>query len=260
MLGKCRITRNAQQRRIPNRPHLGYREARAVVVVEGATVRPFVTEVSTMLILGIVLSVVGVGFFCWLLFTLAVYALPFFAGLTAALAAFHSGSGVIGALVIGVLAGGATLAIGQIAFATVRTPLIRAAIALLFAVPAAIAGYHATSGSRISACRPKAGARHSRLSALFSSARTAWARMSLFVPPTVGRRVQARLIVAIGGSDQGRVSCAVLVARLNIGADEARPRDRERRRIGALGLFGASEPAETRSIGRRRCRLQVARS
>ena len=55
-----------------------------------------------MLIPGIVLSVVGVGFFCWLLFTLAVYALPFFTGLTAALAAFHVGWGVIGALVIGV--------------------------------------------------------------------------------------------------------------------------------------------------------------
>ena len=50
-----------------------------------------------MIIIGIVLSVVGIGFFCWLLFTLAVYALPFFAGMTAGLAAFHSGSGVIGA-------------------------------------------------------------------------------------------------------------------------------------------------------------------
>ena len=46
-----------------------------------------------MIIVGIVLSVVGLGFFCWLLFTLAVYALPFFAGVTAALAAYHSGSG-----------------------------------------------------------------------------------------------------------------------------------------------------------------------
>ena len=66
-----------------------------------------------MLVIGLVLSVAGIGFLCWLLFTLAVYALPFFAGLTAGLAAFHSGSGVIGALVVGVLAGGATLAIGQ---------------------------------------------------------------------------------------------------------------------------------------------------
>jgi hypothetical protein len=114
-----------------------------VVVVEGATVRPFVTETSTMLVIGLVLSVAGIGFFCWLLFTLAVYAFPFFAGLTAALAAFHSGSGDIGALVVGVIIGGATRAIGQITFATVRTPLIRAAIALLFAMRAAIAGYHA---------------------------------------------------------------------------------------------------------------------
>ena len=32
-----------------------------------------------MIIIGIVLSVFGIGFFCWLLFTLATYALPFFA-------------------------------------------------------------------------------------------------------------------------------------------------------------------------------------
>ena len=51
-----------------------------------------------MIIIGIVLSVFGLGFFCWLLFTLAVYALPFLAGLTAGHAAFHSGAGVIGAL------------------------------------------------------------------------------------------------------------------------------------------------------------------
>jgi hypothetical protein len=62
-----------------------------------------------MIIIGIILSVFGVGFFCWLLFTLAVYALPFFTGLFVGLAAFHSGAGVIGALIVGVLAGGATL-------------------------------------------------------------------------------------------------------------------------------------------------------
>ena len=35
-----------------------------MVVVEGAPVRPFVTEVSTMIIVGIILSVFGIGFFC----------------------------------------------------------------------------------------------------------------------------------------------------------------------------------------------------
>ena len=42
-----------------------------------------------MLAIGIVVSVFGLGVFCWLLFTLAIYALPFLAGLTAGLAAFR---------------------------------------------------------------------------------------------------------------------------------------------------------------------------
>ena len=142
-----------------------------------------------MLIPGIVLSVVGVGFFCWLLFTLAVYALPFFAGTTAALAAFHGGSDVIGALVIGVFAGGVTLAIGQIAFATAPTPLIRAVIALLYAVPAATAGYHATLGLALVAV-PSEGWREAfAVVGAILVGGTAFARMFLFVPPTVGRRV-----------------------------------------------------------------------
>ncbi len=36
-----------------------------------------------MIFLGILLSIAAIGFFCWLLFTLAVFALPFFAGITA---------------------------------------------------------------------------------------------------------------------------------------------------------------------------------
>jgi hypothetical protein len=97
-----------------------------------------------MLILGIVLNVFGIGFFCWLLFTLAVCALPYFAGMKAGHAAFHSGSSVNGALIVAILAGGATLAIGQIVFATVRTTPLGEVIRLLHAVPATIAGYHAS--------------------------------------------------------------------------------------------------------------------
>jgi hypothetical protein len=142
-----------------------------------------------MLIIGIVLSVFAIGFLCWLLFTLAVYALPFFAGMTAGFAAFHGGSGVIGALVVGILAGGATLLIGQIAFAAVRTPRARAAIALLYAAPASIAGYHATLGiAQIGV--PAEGWREALavVGAVLVGG-TAFARMSSFVPPAVGRRV-----------------------------------------------------------------------
>ena len=45
-----------------------------------------------MLFIGLILSIFGIGLFCWLIFNLAVYALPFFVGLTAGMAAFHSGA------------------------------------------------------------------------------------------------------------------------------------------------------------------------
>jgi hypothetical protein len=96
-----------------------------------------------MLVIGLILSVFGIGLFCWLIFTLAVYALPFFVGLTAGSAALLGGAGVIGALFVGIVAGALTLAIGEIVFAVVRPLILRAAIAAAFAVPAAIAGDHA---------------------------------------------------------------------------------------------------------------------
>jgi len=99
-----------------------------------------------MLIIGTILAFVALAYLCWLLFALAVYALPFFAGLSAGLAAYHSGSGPIGAIIVGAVTGAVTLLLGQVALATVRSPLIRGTIALLFAVPAALAGYHAALG------------------------------------------------------------------------------------------------------------------
>ena len=36
-----------------------------------------------MLALGLILSFFGISLFCWLIFTLTVYALPFLVGLTA---------------------------------------------------------------------------------------------------------------------------------------------------------------------------------
>jgi hypothetical protein len=144
-----------------------------------------------MIIIGIILSVFGIGFFCWLLFTLAVYALPFFAGLSVGLAAFHSGAGVIGALIVGVLAGGATLAIGQIVFAMVRTPLIRAAIGLLYAVPAAIAGYHATLGLAQIGMPSEVWRETFAVVGAVLVGGTAWGRMFLFLPPNGGQGVAA---------------------------------------------------------------------
>ena len=142
-----------------------------------------------MIVIGLVLSVVGLGFFCWLLFALAVHALPFVVSLIVGLAAFHSGAGVIGALVVGVLAGGATLAIGQIAFATVRTPLIRVLIGLIYAVPAGIAGYQASLGLAEIGVPSESWREAFAIAGAVLVSATAFTRMTLFVPPPDGPRI-----------------------------------------------------------------------
>ncbi|MET4312742.1 hypothetical protein [Bradyrhizobium sp. RT4b] len=95
-----------------------------------------------MLALGLVLNTLGIGLFCWAIFALAVYALPFFVALSVGMLAFRDGAGVFGALLIGIASGALTLAAGQVAVAASRSLTMRVAIATAFAVPAAIAGYH----------------------------------------------------------------------------------------------------------------------
>ena len=94
-----------------------------------------------MLALGLLLNFAGIGLFCWLIFVLAVDALPFFVAVDAFMIALHTGAGVLGAPLVGIAAGGMTLAIGQTAFAMTRSVIIRATIAALLAVPATLAGY-----------------------------------------------------------------------------------------------------------------------
>ena len=48
-----------------------------------------------MLAIGLLLNFAGIGLFCWLIFTLAVYALPFFVGLYVFMLASFIGLGVI---------------------------------------------------------------------------------------------------------------------------------------------------------------------
>jgi len=158
-----------------------------------------------MLATGIVLGIVGLGFFCGLLFTLAIYALPAFAGLAAGLAAFHSGAGVVGAIAVGLLVGGAILALGQFAFAATRTPLIRAIVGVLYGGPAAIAGY------QVSFTLAGLGMPGSVWQAAFAvvgavvSGCTAFARLALLASPPDGRGTGSVYSPADGRlHDQGR--------------------------------------------------------
>ena len=72
--------------------------------------------------------------------------LPFFAGVTAGLAAYHSGSGPSQRSSSARLPASSSSLLGRIAFTSLRSPLMRAALALIFALPAAVAGYYAARG------------------------------------------------------------------------------------------------------------------
>ena len=99
-----------------------------------------------MIFIGILLSIAAIGFLCWLIFTLAVFALPFFAGVTAGTWAYGTGAGWLGAIVVGFVAAGLTLGIGQLLLATMRPTWARLLVAAAFVAPAVVAGFHATHG------------------------------------------------------------------------------------------------------------------
>lgn len=78
---------------------------------------------------------------CVLAYTLAVYALPFMLAVEAARLAYATGSGLIGAGHVGLVAGAAAYGLLVFAFASLRSPVLRLIVALVFAAPAAVAGY-----------------------------------------------------------------------------------------------------------------------
>jgi hypothetical protein len=85
-----------------------------------------------------------------LLWRSAVYALPLWCGGAAALAAYRSDAGLPASFVVGAVAVMAILIVGHLALGAARSPLRRASIGLVFAIPAAIAGYHAALGIAVS--------------------------------------------------------------------------------------------------------------
>ncbi|MBF2717708.1 hypothetical protein [Agrobacterium vitis] len=94
----------------------------------------------------ITLSVVMVIAMCALAYMLATYAVPFFFAVMTTRFAFATGAGYIGAGIVGLFAGAASYGFLAYLYATLRSPGLRLAIALIFAVPAAIAGFALVHG------------------------------------------------------------------------------------------------------------------
>jgi len=137
-----------------------------------------------MLIIGILLNIVGLGIFCWALFALATHALPFFVGLTVGIYSFQVGAGPFGAIVVGFVAGSTTLVAGRFAFSVARSPIVRLVVGLLFALPAACAGYDVTLAfAQISVPSEWWREAFAVLGAITVGS-TAWARMSMVSNPT----------------------------------------------------------------------------
>ncbi len=99
-----------------------------------------------MIVLGILASFAAIAGLCWLVFNLAVFALPFLVGFHTGIWAYGTGAGWFGAIFVGGFAAGLTLAIGQALIMLVRPLWARFVIALIFVVPAMLAGFHATLG------------------------------------------------------------------------------------------------------------------
>ena len=88
----------------------------------------------------------GLGALCWIMFNLAVYALPFAIGLTSGMYLHETGQGVFLSIIAGLFIGGFVTALGEFAFDRIRWAPLKLAIGLIYAVPAGIAGFHAAKG------------------------------------------------------------------------------------------------------------------
>lgn len=160
-----------------------------MVVVEGATLATFVAGTITMLIIGVLLNIVGLGIFCLALFALATHALPFFVGMTVGIYSFQAGAGPFGVIVAGFVAAGFTLVVGRLVFSVARSPIVRLVIGLLFAVPAARAGYDVTLALAHLGIPPGWWREVFAIFGAITVGCTAWARVSILTEPAPGGSV-----------------------------------------------------------------------
>jgi hypothetical protein len=156
-----------------------------------------------MKIIGILLNIVALGVFCWALFALAVHALPFFVGLTAGISIYQTGTGPFAAIVVGFMTGGFTLVLGRTVAASVeRAPIVRLLIGLVFALPAARAGYDVTHALAHIGTSSEWWRKSFAMLGAITVGSTAWARLSMQTEPAPGGMlplVQPRHRLGAGG-------------------------------------------------------------
>jgi hypothetical protein len=98
------------------------------------------------MIIAILGSIAAIAVLCWLLFTLAIYALPGLGGVVAGMWAYQTGAGLPGSVLVGLFAAALVFGFAQFLILFARAMWLKLAVALAFVAPAAIAGFHATLG------------------------------------------------------------------------------------------------------------------
>jgi hypothetical protein len=94
----------------------------------------------------LIMSTVLIGTLCVVAYRLAVYALPVMLGFEVARFAHETGTGIVGAGIVGLIAGAVGFGLLSAVFVSVKSPVARIFIGLVFALPAAGAGYALVSG------------------------------------------------------------------------------------------------------------------
>jgi hypothetical protein len=99
----------------------------------------------------LIMCVMLTGTLCVLAYRFAVHALPIMIGFQVAYTTYGTGAGLIGAGIVGFVAGAAAFGLLSVVFVSAKSPIARVIIGLIFALPAAGAGYTLFSGFSASA-------------------------------------------------------------------------------------------------------------
>jgi hypothetical protein len=105
--------------------------------------------------------------------------------MSAGIYSFQAGKGPFGAIVVGLVAGGFTLVLGQYAFSVARGPVVRLVIGLLFVIPAARAGYDVTRALAHIGIPSEWWRQSFAMIGAIAVASTAWARVSMLSEPAL---------------------------------------------------------------------------
>ena len=120
---------------------------------------------------------------------------------------FQVGAGPFGAIVVGFVAGSTTLVAGQFAFSVARSPIVRLVVGLLFALPAARAGYDVTLAFAHIGVPSEWWRGAFAVVGAITVGGTAWARMSIVGNPLLEKWCRAGpTSAAHGGSGHEQVT------------------------------------------------------